>query len=165
MSVRTSMILAVADNGVIGRDNGIPWHLPEDLRRFKTYTSGHVVVMGRRTHESIVARLGRPLPGRISVVVTRQPRSADGPVVYATSVSDALATARAIEAFAGRDEVYVAGGAEIYTQALPEVDRVYLTRVHQTPDGDAVMPDGWLDGLTLAEEGHYGTHSYAIYER
>jgi dihydrofolate reductase len=163
--MRTSMILAVADNGVIGRDNALPWHIPDDLRRFKTYTSGHVVVLGRRTHESIVARLGRPMPGRISVVVTRRPRPPEGPVIYADSVPAALATARAIEEFAGHDEVYVAGGAEIYMQALPEVDRVYLTRVHQRPDGDTVMPDGWLDGFALAEEGRYDGHSYAIYQR
>jgi dihydrofolate reductase len=159
------MILAVADNGVIGKDNALPWYIPEDMRRFKAHTSGHVVVLGRKTHESIVARIGKPMPGRISVVVTRTPRAADGPVIYQPTVGAALSAARAIEAFAGRDEVYVAGGAEIYLQALPEVDRIYLTRVHQKPDGDAVMPHGWLDGFRLAEEGDGETHSFAIYER
>jgi dihydrofolate reductase len=163
--VRTSMILAVADNGVIGRDNDLPWHLPDDLRRFKRLTSGHVVVLGRRTHESIVARLGRPMPGRISVVVSRTPRPADGPVIFQPTPAAALSVARAIEEFAGRDEVFVAGGAEIYTQALPDVDRIYLTRVHRQVDGDAAMPAGWLDGFTLAEKEAGDGYTFLTYER
>jgi dihydrofolate reductase len=159
------MILAVADNGVIGRDNALPWHIPDDLRRFKAYTSGHVVVLGRKTHESIVARIGKPMPGRISVVVSRTPRAAEGPVIYQPTVEAALATAHAIEEFASRDEVFVAGGAEIYTQALPAVDRVYLTRVHQEPDGDAAMPAGWLDGFTLAEKEAGDGYTFLTYER
>jgi len=145
-----SMILAADENDVIGRGNDLPWHLPEDLRRFKALTSGHVVVLGRRTHESIVGRLGKPMPGRISVVASRQPRAGDGPVVYQPSIAAAMSVARAIEGFAGRDEVFVAGGAQVYAETLGQVDRVYLTRVHRAVDGDARMPAGWLDGFTLA---------------
>jgi dihydrofolate reductase len=149
--VRTSLIVAVAENGVIGRSGSLPWYLPADLRRFRGLTTGHVVVVGRRTHESIVDRLGHPLPGRISVVVTRAGRAADGPVLPQPSVPAALSVARAIEDFAGRDEVFVIGGAGVYAAALSEVDRVYLTRLHAEIPGDVVMPPGWLDGFSLAE--------------
>jgi len=159
------MILAAAENEVIGRDNDLPWHLPDDLRRFKAVTSGHVAVLGRRTYESIVKRLGRPLPGRISVVVSRTPKPGHDTVVYQPTLDAALSVARAIEAFAGRDEVFVLGGAQIYVEALPSVDRVYLTRVHREVDGDAAMPAGWLDGFKETAAEHHGTHSYLTYER
>jgi dihydrofolate reductase len=159
------MILAAAENEVIGRDNDLPWHLPDDLRRFKAITSGHVAVLGRKTHESIVDRLGKPLPGRISVVVSREPRPGDGTVIYQPTLAAALSVARAIEEFAGKDEVFVLGGEQIYIEALPSVDRVYLTRVHREVEGDAAMPAGWLAGFTEKAAEHYGTHSYLTYER
>jgi dihydrofolate reductase len=163
--VRTSLFVAATHDDVIGRDNDLPWHLPDDLRRFRTLTAGHVVVVGRRTHESILNRLGKPLPGRITVVVTREPRPGDGPVVHQPSVPAALSVARAIEEFAGRDEIFVIGGAQVYTEALPEVDRVYLTRVHMSVDGDAAMPAGWLKGFSLVADEPHDTHTYEIYER
>jgi dihydrofolate reductase len=169
--VRTSLFLAATEDDVIGRDNDLPWHLPADLRRFKQLTSGHVVVVGRRTHESITSRLGRPLPGRITVVVTRQAgRPGEGPVIYQPSVAAALSVARAIEGFAGRDEVFVIGGAQVYTEALPEADTVYLTRIHAHVDGDARMPAGWLDGFTLADSqdgpaGEELSYAFERYER
>ncbi len=149
--MRVSMILAATRDEVIGDAGDLPWHLPDDLRRFKALTSGHVVVVGRKTHDSIVKRLGRPLPGRISVVVTRDPRPGDGPVIYQPSVGAALSVARAIEQFAGRDEVFVIGGAQVYVEALSSVDRVYLTRVESTVNGDTRMPAGWLAGFALVD--------------
>jgi dihydrofolate reductase len=169
--MRTSLLLAASENDVIGRDNDLPWHLPTDMRRFKALTAGHVVVVGRRTHESIMSRLGRPLPGRITVVVTRHAgRPGEGPVIYQPSVAAALSVARSIEGFAGRDEVFVIGGAQIYTEALPEVDTVYLTRVHAHVDGDARMPASWLDGFKLvdSEAGPAGEdlpYTFERYER
>jgi dihydrofolate reductase len=165
------MILAAAENEVIGRNGDLPWHLPADLRRFRALTTGHVVVVGRRTHESIVGRLGHPLPGRVSVVISSQPRPGGGPVLYQPSVGAALSVARAIEEFAGRDEVFVAGGAAVYTAALSEVDVVYLTRVHTEPAGDVRMPAGWLDGFAPAGPGEQvaagaaPAHTYQRYER
>jgi dihydrofolate reductase len=159
------MIVAATGDDVIGRDNDLPWHLPDDLRRFKALTSGHVVVVGRRTHESIVGRLGKPLPGRINVVVTRTPGPGEETVIYQPSVAAALSVARAIERFAGRDEVFVIGGAQVYTEALPTVDRVYLTRVHATVDGDARMPTGWLKGFALVHEEHRDGYSWETYQR
>ncbi len=168
-TVRTSLIVAADEHDVIGRDNDLPWHLPADLKRFRRLTTGHVLVSGRRNHDSIVARLGHPLPGRFTVVATRRAGLAGtGSVVYQPSVAAALAVARGIEAFAGRDEVFVIGGAEIYAQALPEVDRVYLTRVHSSVAGDTVLPAGWLDGFApvgAEDTGPGAGYSWLVYER
>jgi dihydrofolate reductase len=163
--MKVSLIVAAAENDVIGRDNDLPWDLPEDRKRFKRLTNGHALVSGRRNQDSIVSRLGRPLPGRITVVVTRQLRPNDGSVLYQDSVIEALRLARSIEDFAGRDEVFVIGGAEIYALALPEVDRVYLTRVHESVEGDVVMPEGWLDGFELVAREPQAGYTYEQYER
>ncbi len=160
-----SLLVAASANEVIGRDGALPWHLPADMRRFRALTTGHVVVLGRLTHESIVARLGKPLPGRTSVVVSRAmggggpgPGSGAGPggtpadggqVRWAGSVESALGLAETIAASAGDQEFFVGGGVSIYRDTLPAADRVYLTRVHQVVDGDRSMPAGWLDGFEL----------------
>jgi dihydrofolate reductase len=121
------LIAAVGANGVIGRDNDLPWRIREDLQHFKQLTLGHTLVMGRKTYDSI----GRPLPGRRTVVITRQPDwSADGVEVVHT-VEEALKV---------EGEIYVAGGGEIYRQALPYADRLELTEVDQSPDGDVTFP-------------------------
>jgi dihydrofolate reductase len=178
--VSTSLIVAASANDMIGADGALPWHLPEDLRRFRRLTAGHAVVLGRVTHESIVARLGRPLPGRTSVVISsRGPGPAHPDVVWAGSLTGAMAAAHAAEAAAragentsGRaPEVFVLGGASVYEQALPLVDRVYLTRLHREVAGDASLPPGWLAGFTLVarddrpgdEPG--GGYSFLEYER
>jgi dihydrofolate reductase len=129
---RVVLVAAVADNGVIGAEGELPWHLPEDFAHFKRTTVGHVVVMGRKTFESI----GRPLPGRTNVVVTRQPDwSAEG-ALTAASLEQALE-----EAARHDGDVMVIGGGEIYAQALPLADEQVLTEVHLTPEGDAHYPD------------------------
>jgi dihydrofolate reductase len=127
---RLSLIVALARNGVIGKDNRLPWHIPEDLKRFRALTMGHHIIMGRRTWESI----GRPLPGRTSVVVSRRPDySAPGALVV-HSLAEALA------ACAGDDEAFVIGGAQIYREALPLAERIYLTRIDADYAGDAFFP-------------------------
>jgi dihydrofolate reductase len=171
-SVTTALIVAADEGELIGAGGSLPWHLPADLQRFKRLTTGHVVVAGRRTHESIVDRLGHPLPERITVVATRRPdlRSHDI-VIYQPDVASALAVARAVERFAGGDTVFVIGGAEIYAATLPEVDQVYLTRVHGRYAGDVVMPAGWLEGFELvareqpAALGGSPPFSYLTYRR
>ena len=123
-----TIVAAVARNGVIGVDGGLPWHLPDDLRRFKELTMGHVLVMGRRTYESI----GHPLPGRTTVVVTRQNDWSAGAdeVVRARDVPGALALASEID-----DEVFVVGGGQVFEEALPLADRLELTLVDAAPEG------------------------------
>ena len=126
-----TLVAAVARNGVIGLDGGLPWHIPGDLPRFKTMTLGHVLVMGRKTYDSI----GRPLPGRTTIVVTRQERwQADG-VLVAHSVPEALARAGELD-----EEVFVVGGAQVYAEALPVAYRLELTRVDLEPVGDTFFP-------------------------
>ena len=128
---RVVMVAAVADNGVIGLGGDIPWSLPEDLRHFRATTTGHTVVMGRRTFESI----GHPLPYRTNIVVTRNPGwTADG-VFVAHSVAEAVALARDFEG-----EVMVIGGGHIYAEAMPLADVQVLTEVHRSPEGDTFYP-------------------------
>lgn len=128
-----SFIVARADNGVIGRANALPWHLPADLRHFKRLTLGKPVVMGRKTFESI----GRPLPGRHNIVLTRDPSwRADG-VTLVWTLADAVAAAARDPSV---EEIMIIGGAAVYAQALPMATRIYLTEVHAQPEGDAVLP-------------------------
>src|SRR5690606_24817841 len=137
-----SLIVAAAENGTIGIENRLPWRLPEDLRYFKRVTMGKPVIMGRKTWESI----GRPLPGRTNIVITR---NADYVVPegvrVVTSLEAAIALAEKICLIEGIDEAIVMGGAEIYAQALPRADRLYLTQVHADVHGDAVFPEIDLD--------------------
>ena len=125
-----SIIVAVAENGVIGDRNALLWHISEDLKHFKALTSGHPVVMGRKTYES----LGRPLPNRTNVVISRQELEIPGcRVVH--SLDEALAL------FPGDEEVFIIGGAQIYAEALPRADRFYLTRVFHDYEGDTRFPE------------------------
>jgi dihydrofolate reductase len=134
-----ALVAAVADNGVIGRDGGMPWHHPEDLAQFKETTMGHPVVMGRVTYEGIVEDLGEPLPGRTSVVLTGRDLDLPEGAVAVGSVEAALSVAREALA-ADQSTVYVAGGATVYEQFLPLADRMVLTEVHEEPDGDTCFP-------------------------
>lgn len=132
-----ALVVAVADNGVIGRGGGLPWNLPEDLKYFRAVTMGKPILMGRRTHESI----GRPLPGRANIVVTRDQAFHAAGVDVATSLEDAVRVAESRAEEAGVAEIMVIGGAEIYRAILPRVHRIYLTEVHAPVDGDTVFPD------------------------
>jgi dihydrofolate reductase len=136
MSVPLSIIAAVADNGVIGRDNRLIWRLKSDLRRFRDLTVGKPLIIGRKTHESI----GRPLPGRDTIVLTRDRAFAAEGVRIAHVWDDAVRQAHEVAAASGVAEIMVGGGAEIYALALPHARRLYLTRVHVEPEGDAVFP-------------------------
>ncbi len=129
--LRISLLVAATENGVIGRDNGMPWHLPDDLKHFKALTLGKPVLMGRKTFEAI----GRPLPGRTNLVLTRA-RGWSAPGV--TAVADLEG---AIRAAGAAPELMVAGGAQVYALALPHATRIYLTRIHAIIDGDTRFPD------------------------
>ncbi len=145
-----SLVAAVGRNGVIGRAGDLPWPRTGDQRHFKALTYGHVLVMGRRTYESI----GRPLPGRTTVVLTRQPDwpAPDG-VLVCLDVESGLARAGELD-----DEVFVVGGAEVYGAALPYADRLVLTEVDQAPEGDTWFPEyvraEWREVDRLKETGY-----------
>lgn len=136
MSVFVAIIAAVAENGVIGNDNQIPWYLPSDFAHFKRMTMGKPLIMGRKTFESI----GRPLPGRTNIVVSRQPGYQPNGVIVISSLEAALEHAQEIAKADRANEVMIGGGAEIYRQALPYADRMYITQVALEPPGDTFFP-------------------------
>lgn len=134
--MKTALIAAVARNGVIGRDNQLLWRLKTDLRRFRDLTTGKPLVMGRKTFESI----GKPLPNRDNIVVTRDAGFAADGVLIARSLEEALALGRAAAERRGVDEIMIGGGGDIYAQTIGKADRLYLTEVALSPAGDAVFP-------------------------
>lgn len=139
--MRRSIIVAMSLDRVIGRDNGLPWRLPEDLKRFKRLTLGHHLLVGRKTFESI----GRPLPGREMVVITRRDDYRPEGVRLAHSIDEALGIASA----AGDDEAFIGGGAEIFRATLDLADRIYLTLVRATIAGDTLFPEFDRESWTI----------------
>jgi dihydrofolate reductase len=133
---RIIIVAAVADNGVIGADNAMPWRLKSDLAHFRALTIGKPVVMGRKTFQSI----GRPLAGRTTIVVSRDPAFAAPGIVVAPSLAAALQSAHADALRRSVDAIIIAGGADIYAQAMPLAARLDITRVHARPAGDASFP-------------------------
>ena len=127
-----SLIVAVAENGVIGREGGLPWRLSSDLKTFRRLTMGKPLIMGRRTFQSI----GKPLDGRDNIVVTRDPHFEVAGVSSCETVTDAITLARMLATTRGADEIMVIGGAQIYAAVMPVANRIYLTHVHAAPDGD-----------------------------
>ncbi|WP_396588329.1 dihydrofolate reductase [Bermanella sp. R86510] len=135
--MKLALMAALAENRVVGINNSLPWHLPEDLKYFKRTTSGKAIIMGRKTYESI----GRPLPNRTNIVISRNPNFiAEGTKVVQT-LEQAIELARHVNEINGVDEVVVIGGATIYELALPLVDRLYMTHVHAEVEGDAYFPE------------------------
>ncbi len=132
-----SIIAAMGNGRVIGKDNTLLWHIPDDLKRFKALTLGHPVIMGRKTFESIVAVLGKALPGRTNIVVTRDVDWKYEGALVAHSLEDAIAQAKEIDS----DEIFIGGGAQLYAQALPHTNRLYLTLIDDDKDGDAYFPE------------------------
>lgn len=126
-----SVVVAIAENNAIGKDNQLLWHLPADLKHFKQITTGHTIIMGRKTYDSI----GKPLPNRRNIVITR---AADLQIPGAEVVND---VDQALELCAGEDEVFIIGGAELYKSTLSRIHRIYLTRVHQSYEADAFFPE------------------------
>jgi len=145
MNMKVALIWAMSRNRVIGRNNALPWHLSEDLRYFKRVTFGKPVIMGRKTWESI----GRPLPGRANIVITRDEAFHAEGVKVVNSLEQALSVTQSIALLDGVDEAMVIGGAEIYALALPVAQRLYLTQVHAEVEGDAWFPaldlSGWQE--------------------
>ena len=157
--MQLSMIVAMAANRCIGRDQRMPWHLPADLAHFKRSTMGCPVIMGRKTFESIVASLGKPLPGRTSVIVSRNPAyravHADDALAHTLRVVDSPSAALAAARACDTPEAFVIGGAEIYRAMLPAAQRLVVTEIRQAFDGDAFFPpigaDVWLEVARAAQ--------------
>jgi dihydrofolate reductase len=149
-----SLVLAMAENGVIGKNGALPWRIPEDMHHFKALTMGKPCIMGRKTWDSLPKK---PLPGRANIVVTRDRNFRDEGAIVAHSLDDALARAD------NAAEIAIIGGAEIYAAALPRATRIYLTEVHAAFDGDASMPPFdrtiWRE---TSRENHAGDPSYSF---
>lgn len=137
MTARIALVVAMAENRVIGRDGGLPWRIPADLKHFKQLTMGKPIVMGRKTFDSI----GRPLPGRPNIVVTRDRAKRWDGVEVAANVDSALRLAEQHADRLGVDEIMLIGGAELYRAVLPRAARMYLTLVHEPAEGDTLFPD------------------------
>ena len=167
--LRVCLVVALARNRVIGRDGGLPWQISADLRRFKQITLGKPVIMGRKTFESI----GRPLPDRHNIVVTRDPNYSKEGIVVVPDLETALKAAASFNRSSGESEIMVIGGGEIYRQALPLAQRIYLTEVAAEPDGDAFFPAlAESDWREVAREDHDGKeegadhpYSFVVLER
>jgi len=146
-----SIVVAVGKNRELGLGGKLLWYIPEDLKRFKTFTLGHPVIMGRKTFESIIAILGKPLPGRTNIVVTRDQNWSYEGALVSHSLDEALAKARELD----QEEIHIGGGAELYTQALPFVDRLYLTLIDDEKEADTFFPEYEKEFTKkIAEESH-----------
>jgi len=158
-----SLISAISENGVIGKDNDLPWHLPADLQYFKKKTSGHTIIMGRKTFESV----GKPLPNRVNIVISRQPDYHANGCIMASSLDEAIEKVPQ-----GEEEVFICGGAAVYELGLNLADRLYITRVHQQVEGDTFFPELDLSKWTEIEREAYesdeknpSAYTFVIYGR
>jgi dihydrofolate reductase len=159
-----SLIAAASENNVIGKDGTLPWHLPNDLKRFRSLTTGHPIIMGRRTFESI----GHPLPQRHNIVVTHRRDLALPECEVVGSLEDAIASAKRDKS----EEIFIIGGGTLYKEALPFADRIHLTRVHATVDGDTFFPElpetEWREAEREpheADDEHVYAYTFLTYER
>lgn len=164
--MRLSLIVATANNRVIGRENKMPWHLPNDLKYFKHVTMGKPIIMGRKTYDSI----GRPLPGRSNIVVTRQTDWQPDGVNVVHSLAEGIACAESLPR--DDEEVIVIGGSQIYRAALPQAQRIYLTEIHADFDGDAFFPeisrDEWKEvgrDKHFADSANPYDHTFIVLDR
>jgi dihydrofolate reductase len=163
-----SMIVATADNNIIGKDNDMPWHLPADLAYFKKVTLGKPIIMGRKTFESI----GRPLPGRRNIVISRDENYQAEGIDSVTSVEQALALVDGSDGSQGAEEIMVIGGGAIYAHCLPKADRLYITHIKAAIDGDTKFPN-YDDGswqkissdLRFSDEKNIHTLDFCVYSR
>ena len=171
--IKLSSIVAIAENHAIGKDNGMIWHLPEDLKHFKRTTMGKPIIMGRKSYES----LGKPLPGRANIVISRSfdnlpedaptqihtdmeapdtQQAADKTALhYVRSIEDGIALGRKIAEQDNAEEIFITGGGEIYKQTLPNTERLYLTLIHKDYEGDTFFPEfDWAEWNIASEEKH-----------
>jgi dihydrofolate reductase len=162
-----SQIAAVAENGVIGRNNDLPWKLPDDMKFFMNTTKGHHVVMGRKNYESLHEKF-RPLPNRTNIVVTRQRDFKASGCIVVHSAEEAITIARST----GEPELFIIGGAEIYSVSLPKTDKLYITEIHARVEGDTYFPEfnknEWKEISRTphpADERHAYAFDFVIYER
>lgn len=155
------LIAGVAANGVIGRNGTLPWHFPDDLAHFKGTTMGHPVIMGRVNFEDVLEHLGGPLPGRTNIVLSRSEPDLPDDVILARDIDQAIEAAEAT----GSDVAYVAGGARVYEQFFPMVDRLVLTELHTAYEGDTTFPEWDRNDWIEVERKEYDDFDIVVYTR
>lgn len=160
IKAQLSLIVAMAQNRCIGKDGRMPWHISDDLKRFKTLTMGHPVIMGRKTFESIISYLGKPLPGRTNIVISRAGSSYYPDSSVFSTIEDAIDHAKTL----GSAEVFIIGGAQIYAQTIDQADTIHLTQIHHDVEGDAFFPafdrDNWREENRIDRPDHDPPYSY-----
>lgn len=155
-SPRLSSITAIAKNNVIGRDGTLIWHIPEELKHFKTTTMGKPMIMGRKSFEAFE----KPLPGRDHIVISRTPQEDQERVFWVSSIDEAIAKAKTLN----NEEIFITGGGEIYKQTMGLIDRLYLTIINRDYEGDTVFPEiNWDDWTITSQTLHDGDPSFTIY--
>ncbi len=166
--MKLAMIAAVAENNAIGINNKLPWYLPGDLRYFKAVTMGKPIIMGRKTFDS----LRKPLPGRTNIVITRDREYQREGISVVYSLDEAISLAEDVALINGCEELMIIGGEQIYREALPRADRLYLTRVHRSFDGDAFFPEldsaEWQETLRedlVVDDEDALAYSYLVWDR
>ena len=167
--IKISIIVAIAENRCIGKDNKMPWHISDDLKRFKSFTEGHPVIMGRKTFESIVGYLGKPLPNRKNIIISRSEYSTDHNVAIYKDIDSALKHAKVTAQDQKLDEIFIIGGAQIYTQTIDQADRLHITKVHKSVNGDAFFPpfndNQWQETARTDNLEHEPPYSFITLER
>ena len=142
MDHKISIVVAIGDgrmhNRVLGKENKLLWHIPDDMKRFRTITNGHPIIMGRKTFESIISYRGKPLPNRTNIVLTRDPAWHYDGVLRAGTMEEAIELAKEQP---GSEEIFIGGGGEVYALALPYVDKLYLTLIEDDQEGDSFFPE------------------------
>ncbi len=167
--IKTSIIVAMAENRCIGKDNRMPWHISNDLKRFKALTTGHPVIMGRKTFDSILGYLNKPLPERENIVISRTNTQNDFNTPIFSDIVSSINHAKKIADRDNVDEIFIIGGAQIYTQSLDQADRLHLTLVHRSVDGDAFFPefntDQWQEITREDHMDHDPPYSFVTLDR
>lgn len=169
MTVKTSLIVAMAQNHCIGLNNQMPWHISDDLKRFKSLTMEHPVIMGRKTFESILGYLKKPLPGRQSIIISRTNYQNDFEVPSYSDIQTSISHAKDIAKKNGQDEIFIIGGAQIYTHIIAHADCLHLTKVHRAVEGDAFFPEfnesDWIETMREDHMEHDPPYSFITLER
>ncbi|MGH1404813.1 MAG: dihydrofolate reductase [Alphaproteobacteria bacterium] len=167
-NIHTSLIVAMAENRCIGLDNQMPWHISDDLKRFKSLTMNHPVIMGRKTFESILGYLKKPLPGRHNIIISRSGYETEHEASVHNTIAAAIKEATTIANSNNLDEIFIIGGAQIYSQAIEHANRIHLTKVHQSFSGDAFFPeidDHWKETACDDHTDHTPPYSFITLER
>ncbi len=165
MDVRISIIVAMAQNGCIGKNNKMPWHISDDLKRFKSLTTGHPVIMGRKTFESILAYINKPLPNRKNIIISRYGFKTNHKVDIFSNIEKAISHSKGLY----KNEVFIIGGAQIYKQSLQYADKLYLTKIHKAIEGDSFFPklnkNEWKELESIDHLDHNPPYSFITLER